>query len=74
MVTLQADYTSLGTVTLNFSVGILTNQYLPCPEKKREGWEKHSTQMASKQQGYSKDTLRRTASKQLCIQVTRCPC
>ena len=30
--------------------------------------------MASKQQGYSKDTLCRTASKTLHTQVMRCPC
>ena len=57
MVTLQVARTRYCHTEL-FS-GILTNQYLPCPEKKREGWEKHSTQMASKQQGYSKDNLAR---------------
>ena len=49
---------------------------LPGPELKREGGlEKNTAQkLASKQQGSSAHTLRRTASKQLLIQVTRCPC
>ena len=39
-----------GTVTLP------TNTYLALRHRGREGWEKHSTKMASKQQGYSEDT------------------
>ena len=68
-----------GTVTMNWSVeSFPTNMFfpLPGPELKREGGlEKNTAQkLASKQQGSSAHTLRRTASKQLLIQVTRCPC
>ena len=57
--------------------GILTDQYLPGPYLKREGRmgknhakAQNSTQITS----YCKNTLPRTASKQLRIRVTRSPC
>ena len=69
MTTLQAAPTRHSHTEL--ISGILSNKYLPSPKIKgeggREGWEKHSTKMASKQQDQSKDTLQRTASKQLCM-------
>ena len=55
--------------------GILTNQYLPGPYLKREGGiGKTKAQNGMQTVSYCNNTLRRTASKQLRIQVTRCPC
>ena len=45
-----------GTVTLNYSVEYLPpNTYLTLRHRGRESWEKYSTKMESKQQGYSKE-------------------
>ena len=70
MATLQAAPTR-NRHTEQFS-GILTNQYLPGPYLKREGGvgktkALNGTQTAS----YCNNTLQRTASKQLHIQVMR---
>ena len=57
--------------------GILTDQYLPGPYLKREGgregWEKTKAQNGMQTAIYCNTTLRRTARKQLHIQVMRCP-
>ena len=70
---------SPGTVTMNWSVESLpTNMFfsLTWPWTKEGGRAGKNTaqKLASKQQGSSAHTLRRTARKQLLIQVTRCPC
>ena len=52
--------------------GILTNQYLPGPYLKREGGvEKTKAQNGTQTASYCHNTLQRTASKQLHIQVMR---
>ena len=57
-----------GTVTLNISVEyLLTNTYLAHTSRGREGWEKTKAQNAMQTASYCNNTLRRTASKQLCI-------
>ena len=52
--------------------GILTNQYLPGPYLKREGGVgKSKAQNGTQTASYCNNTLQRTASKQLHIQVMR---
>ena len=64
-----------GTVTLNNSVEYLpTNTYLANTSRGRKGGmgktKAHGTQTVS----YCNNTLQRTASRQLRIQASRCPC
>ena len=55
--------------------GILTDQYLPGLSLKREGgMGKTKAQNDTQTTSYCINNLQRTASKQLCIQVTRCCC
>ena len=55
--------------------GILTNQHLPGLDLKREeGMGKNKAQNGKQTASYCNNSLQRTVSKQLCIQVTRCPC
>ena len=70
MATLQAAPTR-NRHTEQFS-GILTNQYLPGPYLKREGGVgKTKAQNGIQTASYCNNTLQRTASKQLHIQVMR---
>ena len=73
MATLRAAPTRY-CYTEQFS-GILTNQYLPNPDLKREGgMGKTKAQYGMQTASYCNNTLQRTASKKLHIQVMRCPC
>ena len=70
MATLQAAPTR-NRHTEQFS-GILTNQYLPGPYLKREGGRDGKNQNTKWEiASYCNNTLRRTTSKQLHIQVMR---
>ena len=60
-----------------FSITLIqcTGQYLSSPEMKRgEGWKKQSMKRQASNKAIAETLCEETASKQLCMQVMRCPC